>query len=73
VGERLHQPPGAEAWPEQDLAPPHPPSSRWSLRTLRASVDALADYSLSGVWRLLRRLHVPRRPLREHLYSPDPD
>jgi hypothetical protein len=73
VGERLHQPPGAEARPEQDLAPPRPPPSRWSLRTIRASVDALADYSLSGVWRLLRRLHLQRRPLRDHLYSPDPE
>jgi len=26
------------------------------LRTLRASVAAVADYSLSGVWRLLQRL-----------------
>jgi hypothetical protein len=40
-------------------------------------VAALADYSLSGVWRLLQRLHLRlhlrRRPLRDQLYSPDPD
>jgi len=69
----LHQPPGEEARQELGLAPPSPPPSRWSLRTIRASVDALADYSLSGVWRLLQRLHVQRRPLRDHLSSPDPD
>ncbi len=73
MGERLHQPPGEEARQELGLAPPSPPPSRWSVRTIRASVDALADYSLSGVWRLLQRLHVQRRPLRDHLYSPDPD
>lgn len=73
MGERLHQPPGAEARQELGLAPPSPPPSRWSVRTIRASVAALADYSLSGVWRLLQRLHLQRRPLRDHLYSPDPD
>ena len=73
MGERLHWPPGEEARREVGLEPPSPPPSRWSLRTIRASVAALADYSLSGVWRLLRRLHLQRRPLRDQLYSPDPD
>lgn len=73
VAERLHQPPGAEARQELGLAPPSPPPSRWSVRTLRASVDTLAAYSLSGVWRLLQRLPVQRRSLRDQLYSPDPD
>jgi hypothetical protein len=73
VGERLHQPPGEEARQELGLAPASPPPSRWSVRTIRASVAALADYSLSGVWRLLQRLHLHRRPLRDQLYSPDPD
>ncbi len=73
VGERLHQPPGAEARQELGLAPQTPPPVRWSLRTIRASVAAVADYSLSGVWRLLQCLPARRRPLRDHLYSPDPD
>jgi DDE superfamily endonuclease len=73
VGERLHRPPGAEARQELGLAPDSPPPSRWSVRTIRASVAPLADYSLSGVWRLLQRLHLQPRPLRDHLYSPDPD
>jgi hypothetical protein len=67
VGERMHRPPGEEARREVGLEPPSPPPTRWSLRTLRASVDALAAYSLSGVWRLLQRLHLPQRPLRDHL------
>ena len=77
MGERLHQPPGAEARQELGAAPASPSPSRWSVRTIRASVAALADYSLSGVWRLLQRLHLRlhlrRRPLRDQLYSPDPD
>jgi hypothetical protein len=73
VGERLHQPPGAEARRELGLAETSPPPSHWSLRTVRASVDALGAYSLSGTWRLLRCLHLQRRPLRDQLYSPDPD
>lgn len=72
VGERLHQPPGAEARQELGLAPASPPPSRWSVRTIRASVAGLAAYSLSGVWRLLQRLHLRRCPLRDQLYSPDP-
>ena len=68
MGERLHQPPGVEARQELGLAPQSPPPSRWSVRALRASVAALANYSLSGVWRLMQR-----RPLRDHLYSPDPE
>src|SRR5712691_6836223 len=73
VGERLHQPPGAEAREELGLAPPSAPPSRWSVRTLRAAVAALADDRLSGVWRLLQRLHVQRRARRDHLSSPDAD
>jgi hypothetical protein len=73
VGERLYQPPGEEARQEVGATPQSPPPVRWSIRTLRASVAAITDYSLSGVWRLLQRLPVRRRLLRDHLYSPDPD
>lgn len=73
MAERLHQPPGAEARQELGLAPSSPPPSRWSLRTIRASVAALAAYTLSGVWRLLDRVHLHWRPQRDQLYSPDPD
>src|SRR5712691_11344831 len=73
VGERVHQPPGAQARRELGLAETSPPPSHWSLRTVRASVDALGASSLSGVWRLLHCLHLQRRPLRDQRSSPDPD
>jgi hypothetical protein len=73
VVERPHQPPGMEARQEVGATPQSPPPTRWSRRTLRASVAAITDYSLSGVWRRLQRLLVRRRPLRDHLYRPDPD
>jgi hypothetical protein len=73
VDERLCQPPGEEARQAVGLAATSPPPVRWSLRTLRVSVASVADYSLSGLWRLLQRRQVRWRPLRDHLYSPDPD
>ncbi len=50
-----------------------PPPSRWTLRTIRGAVPALADYSLSGVWRRLHRSRLGLRTARLQLYSPDPD
>lgn len=47
--------------------------SRWRLRTIRATVDWLPDYTLSGLWRLLNRLGLNLRPGRVQQYSPDPD
>jgi len=49
------------------------PPSRWQLRTIRASIPSLADYTLSGIWRLLQRSNLPLRSARVQLYSPDPD
>jgi transposase len=70
---RLHQPPGEQARQEAGATASSPPPSRWTLRTIRVSVPALADYSLSGVWRLLHRCRVRLRSARLQLYSPDPD
>jgi transposase len=71
--ERLQHAPGEEA--RQELAPTveGPPPSRWTLRGIRATFPWLSDYTLSGVWRLLRRhdLHIRAARLRQH--SPDPD
>jgi transposase len=50
-----------------------PPPSRWTLRTIRGSVPAWADYRLSGVWRVLHRYRLGLRTARLQLYSPDPD
>src|SRR5262245_48856825 len=48
-----------------------PAPSRWTLRGVRASFAWLKHYTLSGVWRLLRRhhLHIRSAQLRQH--SPD--
>jgi hypothetical protein len=43
------------------------------LQTIRASFDWLADYTLSGVWRLLNRLDLRLRSARVQQFSPDPD
>jgi transposase len=42
------------------------------LNTIRASFDWLADYTLSGVWRLLDRLDLRLRSARVQQFSPDP-
>lgn len=71
VIERLQQAPGEAAQQALGLAA-DVPVARWSLRAVRASVDWLKSYSLSGVWRLLRRVAQRWRPLRLRQYSPDP-
>ncbi len=49
-----------------------PAPSRWTLRTIRASIDWLADYTLSGVHRLLKHCGLCIRSGRVQQYSPDP-
>lgn len=70
--ERLQHAPGEEA--RQELAPTvnGPAPSRWTLRGIRATFAWLKHYTLSGVWRLLRRhgLHIRSAQVRQH--SPDP-
>ena len=71
--ERLRQAPGEQA--RQELAPvPNktgPVPTRWSLRTIRVSLPALRDYSLSGVWRVLKRSGCSVRSPRVRHFSPD--
>jgi hypothetical protein len=70
--ERLRQGPGEQV-PNQTAAAPHGPSpSRWTLATIHAAFDWLADYTLSGVWRLLDRCGLRLRSARVQQYSPDP-
>ena len=71
--ERLHQGPGEEARQQAAATPQGPPPSRWTLDTIRASFDWLADYTRSGVWRLLDRLGLRLRPGRVQQFSPDPE
>ena len=71
--ERLQYAPGEEARQELARSPNGPAPSRWTLRGIRATFPWLKHYTLSGVWRLLRRhgLHIRAAQLRQH--SPDPE
>ncbi len=71
--QRLHQPPGEAARQEAGATASSPPPSRWTLRTIRVSVPAMAPYSLSGIWRVLQRCRLRLRMARLQQYSPDPD
>ena len=71
--ERLRQGPGEEARQEVALTPQGPPPSRWTLRTIRATFPWLRDYTLSGVWYVLKRYDLQLRSGRVQLFSPDPE
>lgn len=72
VQARLQYAPGEAARQELGL-PSDVLPGRWNLRTIRATFDWLADYSLSGVWRILERYDCKLRSSRVRQYSPDPD
>ena len=50
-----------------------PPPSRWTLRSIRATFPWLEEYTLSGVWRTLKRHGLSLRSARVQQYSPDPE
>ena len=52
--EILHAGPGEAARREVAVTKSGPAPSRWTLRTIRASVDWLTAYTVSGVWRVLQ-------------------
>src|SRR5215510_10702680 len=52
VLETLRAGPGEAARREVAVGASGPAPSRWTLRTMRASVDWLTDYPRSGVWRV---------------------
>ena len=72
--DRLRQAPGQAAQEEMAVGPTltSPTPSRWSLRTIRASVDWMSGYTLSGVWRILDRFGLKLRSAVVQMYSPDP-
>lgn len=70
--DRLRQGPGEEARQEAMPTETGPLPSRWTLRTIRVSIEWLADYSLSGVSRVLARQGLALRSGRVQLFSPDP-
>ena len=47
--------------------------SRWCLGAVRQTVSGLNDYTLVGVWKLLRRSGLRYKRGRVHVHSPDPD
>jgi DDE superfamily endonuclease len=73
VLDRLRQGPGEEARSEVATTVRGPRPSRWTLRSIRVSIPALHDYSLSGVWRVLQRCDLGLRTAHVRCFSPDPD
>ncbi len=71
--QRLQAGPGEAAQQAIGVTPTAPPPSRWHLVTIRATIDWLHDYSLSGVWSLLQRCGLKLRSAAVQHYSPDPE
>jgi transposase len=71
--EILHAGPGDAAQREVAVSKSGPTPSRWTLRTIRASVDWLLDYTVSGVWRVLQSCGLGLHTSIARLFSPDPD
>jgi transposase len=71
--EILHAGPGEAARREVAVGAGGPAPSRWTLRTIRASVDWLMDYTVSGVWRVLQSCGLGLHSSCARLFSPDPD
>src|SRR5262249_60082008 len=53
--ETLHAGPGEAARQEVAVGERGPAPSRWTLRTIRGSVEWLTEYTVSGVWRGVAR------------------
>ncbi len=71
--ETLRAGPGEAARQEVAVAESGPAPSRWTLRTLRVSVEWLTGYTLSGVWRVLQACGLGLHASCARLFSPDPD
>jgi transposase len=71
--EILHAGPGEAARREVAVGASGPAPSRWTLRTIRAAVDWLTDYTLSGVGRVLQTCGLGLHTSCARLFSPDPD
>jgi transposase len=71
--ETLRAGPGEAARQEVAVAESGPAPSRWTLRTLRVSVEWLTGYTLSGVWRVLQTCGLGVHAACARLFSPDPD
>ena len=71
--EMLQAGPGEAARQEVAVGASGPVPSRWTLRTIRASVDWLTEYTVSGVWRVLQTCGLGLHASCARLFSPDPD
>jgi transposase len=71
--ETLRAGPGEAARQEVAVGESGPAPSRWTLRTIRASVDWLTGYTVSGVWRILQTCGLGLHTSGARLFSPDPD
>lgn len=71
--EILHAGLGEAARREVAVTKSGPAPSRWTLRTIRASVDWLTGYTVSGVWRVLQAWGLGLHTSCARLFSPDPD
>jgi putative transposase len=71
--EILQKGPGAAA--EKVIMPDRkgPLPSRWTLQAIRASVNWLKDYSLSGIWQVLQGYGLTLRSAQMRQWSPDPE
>src|SRR2546429_6960798 len=69
---RLREGPGEAARQAVAVGARGPAPSRWTLRTIRATVDWLQPYSLSGVWRALAGLDLRLPSAQGQQYSPHP-
>lgn len=64
---------GPDPSPQQGHHKPgKPPKSRWTLQLIREQIEGLHDYSVAGVWKLLRSCGIRLRWGRPQMYSPDP-
>jgi transposase len=73
LAQQLHAGPGEAARQAQGITVQAPTPSRWQLVTIRATIDWLQDYSLSGVWYVLQRCGLKLHSAAVQQYSPDPD
>jgi hypothetical protein len=71
--ETLRAGPGEAAREEVVVGKSGPAPSRWTLRTIRVSVEWLTDYTLGGVWRVLQACGLSIQGARARMFSPDPD
>jgi transposase len=71
--ETLRAGPGEAARQEVAVGASGPAPSRWTLRTLRVSVQWLTGYTLGGVWRVLQACGLGLHAGCARLFSPDPD